>query len=69
MRGWLNFLAAWCRLPMRGGFAELDAQIAKLRVLRDSYQDRSKAGYEDTAKTSACGKLTCMPQAKTGTCS
>jgi hypothetical protein len=26
------------RLPVRGGFAELDLQIDKLRLLRDSYQ-------------------------------
>jgi hypothetical protein len=38
MRGWPVFLATWCRLPLRSGFAELDVQIDKLRTLRDSYQ-------------------------------
>jgi hypothetical protein len=38
MRGWLASLAKWCRLPLWDGFAELDAQIDKLRLLRDSYQ-------------------------------
>jgi hypothetical protein len=38
MRGWLTFLAERCRLPLRGNFAELDLQIAKLRMVRDSYQ-------------------------------
>lgn len=34
----LRYLAKCCRLPMRGGFDELDRQIEKLRILRDSYQ-------------------------------
>ncbi|OGR25807.1 MAG: hypothetical protein A2X83_02355 [Desulfuromonadales bacterium GWD2_54_10] len=38
MDGWLTALAKWCRLPVRGGFTELDQQIEKLRMLRDSYQ-------------------------------
>jgi hypothetical protein len=38
MCGWLVFLAEWCRLPWLDGFAELDVQIGKLRLLRDSYQ-------------------------------
>jgi hypothetical protein len=38
MRGLLAALAEWCRLPVLGGFAELDMQIDKLRMLRDSYQ-------------------------------
>ena len=38
MRGWLASLAEWCRLPLLDGFAELDVQIDKLRLLRDSYQ-------------------------------
>ena len=38
MGGLLTSLAKWCRLPERGGFAELDMQIEKLRLLRDSYQ-------------------------------
>ncbi|MBC8018162.1 MAG: hypothetical protein H7X83_06550 [Verrucomicrobia bacterium] len=42
MRGLLAALAAWCRLPVRGGFAELDMQIDKLRMLRDSYQLQSQ---------------------------
>jgi hypothetical protein len=62
MRDWLATLAALCRLPMQGGFAELDEQISKLRILRDSYQNSSKANHEDAAaKTSTCGKQTCMP--------
>jgi hypothetical protein len=44
MRGWLTTLAVWCRLPVRGGFAELDLQIAKLRMLRDSYQTSLQEG-------------------------
>ncbi len=38
MRRWVNNLAKWCRLPALGGFAELDIQIDKMRMLRDSYQ-------------------------------
>ena len=38
MTGGLETLITWCTLPVRGGFAELDAQINKLRKLRDSYQ-------------------------------
>jgi hypothetical protein len=38
MGGWLVSLATWLRLPTRSGIAELDVQIAKLRMLRDSYQ-------------------------------
>lgn len=38
MRGWLTALAEWCRLPLLDGFAELDVQIGKLRLLRDSYR-------------------------------
>jgi len=38
MGGWLTSLAERCRLPLRGGFAELDLQIDKFRMLRDSYQ-------------------------------
>jgi len=38
MGGLLASLAKWCRLPERGGFAELDKQIEKLRLLRDAYQ-------------------------------
>ena len=38
MGGWLKSLAKWCLFPLRGGgFTELDMQIAKLRMLRDSY--------------------------------
>jgi hypothetical protein len=38
MRGWVTSLAEWCRLPVSSGFAELDLQIDKLRMLRDYYQ-------------------------------
>ena len=38
MGGWLTSLAERCRLPLRGGFAELDLQIGKFRMLRGSYQ-------------------------------
>ena len=34
----MTSLAAWRRLAMMSGFAELDRQINKLRMLRDSYQ-------------------------------
>jgi hypothetical protein len=42
MRGWLVLLVQWSRLPVRGGFAELDMQIDKLRMLRDSYKNASQ---------------------------
>lgn len=42
MRRLLASLAEWCRLPVGDGFAELDVQIDKLRVLRDSYQLKSR---------------------------
>jgi hypothetical protein len=38
MRGWLTSLSEWSHLPVRDGFAELDLQIDKMRMLRDSYQ-------------------------------
>jgi hypothetical protein len=41
MRGWLASLAEWCSLPLLDGFAELDVQIGKLRLLRDSYKATS----------------------------
>jgi hypothetical protein len=44
----MAYLAEWCRLPVRGGFAELDMQIDKLRMLRDSYQTPSQAERRDT---------------------
>lgn len=31
-------MAGWFRWTARGGFEELDLQIEKLRLLRDSYQ-------------------------------
>ncbi len=39
MRGWVASLAKWSRWPVLGGFTELDKQIGKLRLLRDSYKD------------------------------
>ena len=47
MGGWLATLVTWCRLPVRGGFAELDIQIDKLRMLRDSYQLQSQYSLHD----------------------
>jgi hypothetical protein len=38
MRKLLTTVAKWRRWHARGSFAELDRQIDKLRVLRDSYQ-------------------------------
>jgi len=38
MFGWLKSWIEWSLLPIRGGFSELDFQIEKLRMLRDSYQ-------------------------------
>ena len=38
MRGWLTSLTEWCRLQVWGDFAELDLQIDRLRMLRDSYK-------------------------------
>jgi len=38
MRSFFNYLAKRYRLPMRSGLGELDLQIEKLRILRDSYQ-------------------------------
>jgi hypothetical protein len=38
----LTSLADWWSLPTRDGFAALDMQIDKLRMLRDSYQISSQ---------------------------
>lgn len=42
------FLAEWWRLPLSGGFAELDIQIDKLRMLRDSYKTDQQEPQLDT---------------------
>lgn len=48
MRRWLPAsLAELFRLPARDGFAELDVQIGKLRMLRDSYQLQSQYSLHD----------------------
>ena len=47
MSGCLASLAKWFRLPTRGGFAALDIQIAKLRMLRDSYQEPTQDFHTD----------------------
>jgi hypothetical protein len=61
MRGWLTSLAAWCRLPVRGGFVELDLQIDKLRMLRDSYQAQPHIQLRtQTAGAKKCGKQLCI---------
>ncbi|MDD2539806.1 MAG: hypothetical protein PHH28_02035 [Desulfuromonadaceae bacterium] len=39
MRGWVASLAERFHWPMQGGLTELDKQISKLRLLRDSYND------------------------------
>lgn len=49
MRGWLIYLAEWCRLPARCGFDELDMQIDKFRMLRDSYQTQFQGVRPDPA--------------------
>lgn len=38
MHEWLAAMIRWLRLPLPSGLAELDLQIEKLRVLRDSYR-------------------------------
>ena len=47
MAAWLLSMAGWLRLPTCGGFAELDVQIDKLRMLRDSYQLQSHYSLHD----------------------
>ncbi len=42
MRKWLSTVANWSRFPARSGIAELDLQIEKLRMLRDSYYASTK---------------------------
>jgi len=61
MRGWLAYLAEWCTLPLRGGFAELDMQIDKLRLLRDSYQDAlPEQRHNQTTDKKKGGEQLCM---------
>lgn len=48
MPGWMAALAKRLRLPPRSGFAELDTQIDKFRMLRDSYQSQSQNLYYDS---------------------
>jgi hypothetical protein len=51
MREWLTTtIVAWCRLPAQGTIAELDMQIDKLRLLRDSYQASSQERMADREK-------------------
>ncbi len=53
MSEWLKYLIEWICLPVLGPFDELDMQIDKLRVLRDSYQVPSQgSGYETTTDVS-----------------
>jgi len=47
MRGVLYRLAKRLRLPTNRGFAELDMQIEKLRMLRDSYQTAQKLMHNE----------------------
>jgi hypothetical protein len=42
------FLAECWRVPFSGGFAELDIQIDKLRLLRDSYKMDQQKPQLDT---------------------
>ena len=37
MAGWIKYLSEWLRLPKRGNLAELDRQIQKFRLLKESY--------------------------------
>jgi hypothetical protein len=42
MYKWIVSLANWCIQPVSGGFAELDQQIMKFRLLKEAYaSDRS----------------------------
>ncbi len=62
MGGWLASLVRWCRLPVRGGFAELDTQIDKLRMLRDSYQAPTQGVQHDhTTDAKKGGEQLCIP--------
>ncbi len=47
MGGWLMSLAKRCGWPERNGFAELDIQIDKFRLLRDSYRLQSQNSLHD----------------------
>jgi len=47
MREWLAAMIRWRRLPLRSGLAELDLQIEKLRILRDSYRVSLQAQHYD----------------------
>ncbi len=57
----LKLLAEWLRLPVRSGFAELDIQIDKLRILRDSYQTAAQAKLNySTADIKESGEQLCI---------
>ena len=45
MRGWVKSLAKLCRLPVFDGFTELDIQIDKVRMLRDSYKLQAQISH------------------------
>jgi hypothetical protein len=55
MRGWLASLAEWRRLPLLGGFDELDIQIEKLRKLRDSYRAAATIFQTEQSRHSRAG--------------
>lgn len=62
MRAWVISLAKCCRRPLRGGFADLDLQIDKLRTLRDSYQASPQSDrYEQMSETKKSGERLCIP--------
>jgi hypothetical protein len=62
MGGWLASLVTWCRLPVRDGIAELDIQIDKLRLLRDSYQAPGQGQPRDhTTEVKKGGEQLCIP--------
>lgn len=62
MCGFLRYLAGYCRLPVRSGFAELDLQIEKLRSLRDSYQSAFQKDQPDQSlNPKKDGKRLCLP--------
>lgn len=63
MQGLLAYLSKWCCLPVMGGFAELDIQIGKLRMLRDSYQEPPQIRqYGQASDTNKEEKKLCIQQ-------
>jgi hypothetical protein len=64
MRGWIVFLATWWRLPVFGGIDELDQQIKKFRLLKDTYVRDiaiSNSGYDSNNSVSVQRREECKP--------